>query len=155
MVKPPPLARHVPVGRAALLARGYIAEQLWRIGMEPADLQWTVTGVVGTLGTSRAILEHTLQRETSLPPPKELAQWLTLLLVTYAARGRGCSAQEISKELGFERHRWGRIEARLLAWYPAFAVLPAETQFDLALVAFADRCRVARSRVTKALRLLG
>lgn len=137
-----------------LLARGYVAEQLWRAGMGPADVKWTVTSAAGTLGTSRGVLEHTLHRQTPLAPPKDLANWLTLLLVTYTARGRGRSAQEVSKELGFERHRWGRLQARLVASYPAFAVLPAATQFDLALVAFAEQCRVARSRVTKALRLL-
>jgi hypothetical protein len=33
-------------------------------------------------------------------------------------------------------------------------VLPASTQFDLALAAFADRCAVACNRVVKVLRLV-
>ncbi len=142
------LVRDIP-----LVGWGYIAEYLWQLGMGPADAQRDVATAAAALGTSRSVLEHLLKQKTSLPPPKELADWLTLLLVTYAARGLAVASHQVSTELSLDRHRWSRLQARLLRSYPMFPILPACTQFHLALVAFAERCAVARNRVVKVLRM--
>jgi hypothetical protein len=60
----------------------------------------------------------------------------------------------VSADLGLDRHQLGRLHARLLRAYSAFPLLPASTQFDLALVAFAERCAVAPNRVVKVLRMV-
>lgn len=143
------LVRDIP-----LVGRGYIAEFLWRLDVDRAERKRDVTSAAAALGTKRSALEHLLKQKTPLPPPKELAEWLTLLLVTYAARGLGLSAHQVSADLGLDRHRLGRLHARLLRAYSAFPLLPACTQFDLALVAFAERCGVARNRVVKVLRMV-
>ena len=143
------LVRDIP-----LLGRSYIAEFFWQLGMGPPGTKGGVASAATALGTTRSALEHLLKQKSSLPPPKELAEWLTLLLVTYAARGLGLSAHQASADLGLDRHQLGRLQARLLRAYSAFALLPASTQFDLALVAFAERCAVAPNRVVKVLRMV-
>src|SRR5574341_455681 len=130
-----------------LVGQGYVTEYLWQLSTGPADTKRDVAMAAAALGTTRSALEHLLKQKTSLPPPNELAEWLTLFLLIYAARGRGVSARQVSTELGLDRHQLGRLQSRLLRAYPAVPMLPASTQFDLALVAFAERCAVARNRV--------
>jgi hypothetical protein len=63
------LVRDIP-----LVARAYVAEYLWQLGMGPEDTRRDVATAAAALGRTRSALEHLLKQKSSLPPPKELAE---------------------------------------------------------------------------------
>jgi hypothetical protein len=101
-----------------LLARGYIAEYLWQLAEGPLHAERDVEVAATALGTGRGVLERRL-KNTILPRPKEPANWLTLLLVTHAARRLASAPGHVAAELGLNRHRWGRLHASSRTPYPS------------------------------------
>jgi len=106
----------------------------------------TVGSIVPELGyTRRTLLRSWTDRR--LPQPKELLDWLTLLFVTYASGRSGLSNRAIARTRGVNASAYYRLRRRLLNDLPETNDQRPAQEFDLALLAFAQRCHVSAQRV--------
>ena len=103
----------------------------------------TVAVVAADLGFTL----RTLQRDIaspSLPSPKELLDWLTLLFMSLVAEWSGVSMRNVATAFRVDPNTLYRMRRRLMPGTPPPGQSPQE--FDLALLAFARRCGVPHRR---------
>jgi len=101
----------------------------------------TVDRVSSRLGMSTRSL-HRCWPSTSLPNPKELLDWLLLLFVSQRAQCSGLAMSTIAGHVRMDRQRVYRIRQRLFRGESEVTPCNAAQQFDLALLAFFERCGV-------------
>ena len=95
---------------------------------------------------------RTLERacgDASLPPPKEMLDWITLLVAAYTAAATQTRTCRVAAYLGVDSQKLWRLRHRLLA--PAFLREPGTSvrEFERVLLGFADRCGIARERANE------
>ncbi len=95
---------------------------------------------------------RTLERacgDASLPPPKEMLDWITLLVAAYTAAATQTRTCRVAACLGVDSQKLWRLRHRLLA--PAFLREPGTSvrEFERVLLGFADRCGIARERANE------
>jgi hypothetical protein len=105
----------------------------------------TVSGAAEGLGLTPRTLQRAWPRH-ELPQPKELLDWLTLLVVSNVASWSGVSLRPVSRILGIEASTFYRLRRRLMPSAPRPRGDQPAHEFDLVLLAFAARCRVSRKR---------
>lgn len=112
--------------------------------------EWSPDITVGTIVPELGFTRRTLLRswsDDSLPQPKELLDWLTLLFISYAASRSGLSNRAIAQARGLKLAAYYRLRRRLLGVAPETDDQRSEQEFDLALLAFAERCNVPERRI--------
>lgn len=84
--------------------------------------------------------------QTSLPQPKEFLDWLLLLFVSFKALRSGVSMSKVARSVGLDSQRSYRIRKRLLSGVAELRISSPGQVFDVALLAFLERCGVQGSR---------
>ncbi|MBI4420257.1 MAG: hypothetical protein HY560_05480 [Gemmatimonadetes bacterium] len=136
-------------GRPSLVTR-FVYEFLQlldrRTGRRP-----TVAAIARAVGVSLRTLERTW-REYALPSPKELADWATLLYLTYSAACSGESASALARSLGLDQQALHRLRRRLTpppAHVHRHVPRHGDGEFRGAALAFAAACRSRRLKGVK------
>lgn len=95
---------------------------------------------VGKLATGLGVSQRTLERtwrDAPLPAPKELLEWLSLLLAGLLSAQSGISVASAARALGIDTQQLYRFRKRLLPR----VLRSSREEFDTILLAFAGRCR--------------
>ncbi len=111
----------------------------------------TVMGLAAALELTPRSLQRTWPRQ-DLPQPKELLDWLVLLVVAHVAAWSGVTVRTVSRTLGVEPSSFYRLRRRLMPKTPRPGGDQTGEEFDLVLLAFAQRCRVSRRRANDIIR---
>jgi hypothetical protein len=99
---------------------------------------------VGPLARELGASERTLERawhHTALPPPKELLDWLALLLAAVSAESAGTTVARAARALRIHSQHLYRLRCRLLPGHTPTRSLHPNQECDLVLLALAERCR--------------
>jgi hypothetical protein len=107
-------------------------------GRGPAGLR--VGPLARELGASERTLERASHR-TALPPPKELLEWLALLLAAVSAVSAGTTVVGAARVLGIHARDLYRLRRRLLPGHTRARSLHPDQECDMVLLALAERCR--------------
>jgi len=121
-------------------------DTVWRFTELALRLMGRSRLTVGGLASGLGISERTLERswcETSVPAPKELLEWITLLFVGLLSAQSGFSVASAARGLGIDTQALYRLRHRLLST----DLRQGRDDFEVVFLAFADRCRV-RTRPT-------
>lgn len=129
----------------------FIEEGLRLVACNGGELHAGTKTVARTMGISVRTLERAF-RETSLPHPKEVLNWLSLLYVTLWAQRSGWSPAAVARALDRPPNEVYRLRQRLLYRErgPRTLVPPDPRHFDAVLVAFFERCGTAPSAPVRA-----
>jgi len=113
---------------------------LQRLGKDLGPGPLTVQLLARNLGVSQRTLERSWHGSV-LPPPKELLEWLALLLAAINAASAGTTVARAARALGIDSQRLYRLRRRLLP--PPLRVVfpPRHEEFEAAFLAFVERCR--------------
>jgi hypothetical protein len=110
-----------------------------RLGRNAARDVVTVKGLSRELGLSLRALERECSG-SSLPRPKELLDWLTLLFIMYAAGRNQVSSAISARVAGVDAQRLYRLRHRLLRGCISSSRHWVDQEFSVCLLAFIERC---------------
>ena len=132
-----------------LLAFAQVA--LRRLGARNPASSRTVGAIASELGMTPRTLQRAVPDDT-LPPPKELLDWLTLLFITKVASWSGVSLRTVARDFRIDPNTFYRLRRRLMPDAPNPGRAQAAQEFDLVLLSFAERCRVSSHQTAEVLR---
>lgn len=133
-------------GDAPARAYMFIEMALRSIGQQTTTKHLTVANLAAELGVSERTLERSWHTN-ALPPPKELLEWLALLLAGLLSAQCGIPVARAARKLGMDTQQLYRLRRRLLP--PAVRLV--RDSFENVFLAFVERCRQAK-RIVQHLR---
>ncbi len=83
-----------------------------------------------------------------VPPPKELLDWTTTVLITFTAEWADISIHRAAGDCGLDPERWRRLRERLCQ-REGLGRLPPSQELDMLILRFADRCRLSREAAAR------
>ncbi len=83
-----------------------------------------------------------------VPPPKELLDWTTVVLVTFTAQWAEISINRAAGECGLDPERWRSLRERLCP-REGLGRLPPSQALDLLILRLAERCRLSREAAVR------
>lgn len=125
----------------------FIDLALRSMGRQTTTERLTVAELASRLGVSQRTLERSWSN-AALPPPKELLEWLALLLSGLLSAQSGITVARAARKLGMDSQQLYRFRQRLLPQ----VLRSARDDFETVFLAFVDRCRTS---TTHALRFKG
>lgn len=114
----------------------FIDLALRTMGRQTTTERLTVAQLANRLGVSQRTLERSW-RIAALPPPKELLEWLALLLSGLLSAQSGITVARAARKLGLDSQQLYRFRQRLLP----DVLRSAREDFETVFLAFVGRCR--------------
>lgn len=102
-----------------------------------------VSSIARDLAMSPRSLER-LCRNARLPHPKELLDWITLLVVRYTALATRARTSTVAAHLGLDGQKLWRLRCRLAKLAPLLLREGSDPELEQLLLGFAERCGIDR-----------